>query len=276
MSGAGVCNGYNFRPQLTAERFLPDPFGDLNGERLYRSGDLARCLECGELEYIGRRDHQVKIRGFRIELGAIESELESLPGIYQAAVIVSSTDTSGALTQDDHLVAYLVADQPIDAELIRNSLSPKLPDYMLPAAVVILSKMPLTVNGKIDRAALPLLNPVKLKSIENIPRGVSNLETVLIKIWMETLRHGKIDLQSNFFEQGGHSLLALKITNRINQLLKLDLSPVHVLEYPILADYAAFLSGQVTEADRIDKIAAYIIETAEPISRDCSDPNNPG
>ncbi|HEX6863771.1 MAG TPA: amino acid adenylation domain-containing protein, partial [Thermoanaerobaculia bacterium] len=222
VGGAGLARGYLGRPGLTAERFVPDPAGE--GARLYRSGDLGRFLPNGEVEYLGRLDHQVKIRGFRIELGEIEAALTTLPSVRQAVVIV----------REGQLVAYAVGDVEI-AEL-RQALRDRLPDYMVPAAFVILEALPLTVNGKVDRKALPA--PEQPESGEYLaPR--TPVEEVLAGIWADLLGLERVGADGHFFDLGGHSLLATQVMSRLREAFGVEI-PLHELfEAPGLADLAA-------------------------------------
>lgn len=209
VSGAGLARGYLNRCSLTAMRFVADPFG--SGERLYRTGDLVRWHEDGQLEYLGRIDHQVKIRGFRIELGEIEAELLSQPEVREA-VVVAQEGPGGA-----RLVAYVVpqADSEFDTAVLREVLGQKLPDYMVPGAVVTLDAMPLTSNGKVDRKGLP--EPDLISGTEYEPPQ-SEVEEALAAIWSEVLGVEQVGRHDNFFELGGHSLLALKVLEQIRHL----------------------------------------------------------
>ncbi|MCJ9736513.1 phosphopantetheine-binding protein, partial [Bradyrhizobium sp. PRIMUS42] len=205
---------------LTAERFVPSPFGD--GERLYRSGDLVRWRADGELEYLGRIDHQVKLRGYRIELGEIEAALMRHDGVKDAVVIVRE-DSPG----DKRLVAYVIgsdagADAPTDAAALRSHLQQSLPDYMLPSAFVRLDAMPLTPNGKTDRRALPAPEgDAYAQQAYQAPRNAT--EEGLAQIWCEVLGLERVGVHDNFFELGGHSLLATRLTARVRDRLGVDL-----------------------------------------------------
>ncbi|MGO3296387.1 MAG: amino acid adenylation domain-containing protein, partial [Marinobacter sp.] len=206
VSGAGLARGYLNRCSLTAMRFVADPFG--SGERLYRTGDLVRWHEDGQLEYLGRIDHQVKIRGFRIELGEIGAQLLSQPEVREA-VVVAQEGFGGA-----RLVAYVVpqADSEVDTSSLREALGQKLPDYMVPGAVVTLDALPLNANGKIDRKALPEPDLASSSQYEP-PRG--EVEEALVEIWSEVLSAERVGRHDNFFELGGHSLLALKVLEKM-------------------------------------------------------------
>ncbi|WP_363797073.1 amino acid adenylation domain-containing protein [Lysobacter firmicutimachus] len=214
VGGAGVARGYLRRPELDAQRFLPDPFSGVPGARMYRTGDLGRYLADGTLEYFGRNDQQVKIRGFRIELGEIEAQLARIDGVGEA-IVVAREDVPG----DQRLVAYLVADDaaplPEPARL-RESLRERLPDYMLPAAYVRLPALPLTANGKLDRKALPAPDDLAYRQrAYEAPRGA--VEQTLARIWAESLGVDQVGRSDNFFELGGHSILAVQLAERLRQ-----------------------------------------------------------
>lgn len=208
IGGVGLARCYLNCPELTAEKFIPNPFSDEPKARLYKTGDLARYLSDSNIEYLGRLDNQVKIRGFRIELGEVEASLLRYPGIKQTVAIVREDTIS-----DKRLVVYVVCNQepkPTIDEL-RRFLKQKLPDYMVPSAFVLLDALPLTFNGKVDRRALPKPDQVRpnLEKAFVAPRNA--LETQLAKIWEEVLGIQPIGVRDNFFELGGHSLLAVRL-----------------------------------------------------------------
>ncbi|MDD0974695.1 non-ribosomal peptide synthetase [Pseudomonas fontis] len=217
VGGAGLAQGYHQRPGLSAERFVADPFSDQGG-RLYRTGDLVRQRADGLIEYMGRIDHQVKIRGFRIELGEIESRLLEHPAVHEAVVL--ALDMAGG----KQLAAYLVCDAPsasVEAQAaLRDSLKAQLrvnlPDYMVPAHLVLLAQMPLTGNGKLDRRALPLPDLEQGRQHYEAPR--SELEQQLAGIWRDVLNVERVGLQDNFFELGGDSILSIQVVSRARQL----------------------------------------------------------
>ncbi|RSZ60356.1 non-ribosomal peptide synthase/polyketide synthase [Massilia atriviolacea] len=209
IGGVGVARGYLNLPQLTRERFVPDPFAGEAGARMYRSGDLGRWLADGSLEYLGRNDHQVKLRGFRIELGEIEAQLARQGGVRQA-VVLAREDAPG----DKRLVAYVAGEA--DASLLRTALAQALPDYMVPAAFVMLAAMPLTPNGKLDRRALPPPDgSAYAQRAYAAPQGET--ETALARIWAELLHVERVGRDDNFFELGGHSLLAVQLMERMRR-----------------------------------------------------------
>ncbi|HEV2149751.1 MAG TPA: amino acid adenylation domain-containing protein, partial [Longimicrobiaceae bacterium] len=222
VAGAGVARGYLGRPELTAARFVPDPFTGGAGARLYRSGDLARWLPTGELEYLGRMDEQVKVRGFRIEPGEIEAALTRHPAVREAVVVLRE-DVPG----DRRLVAYLTAEggAPSQREL-RDHLGAHLPDYMVPAAFVALERIPLTGNGKTDRRALPA--PDAAASAERYTAPRTPQEARMAAIWAEVLGVERVGVDEDFFALGGHSLLAVRLVSRVERALGQKV-PLHAL-----------------------------------------------
>jgi amino acid adenylation domain-containing protein len=245
LGGAGLARGYLNRPELNAEKFVPDPFLDQPAARLYKTGDLMRWLPDGNLEFLGRLDQQVKIRGFRIELGEIESCLRRHPAIQDVAV-VAREDSSGG----KRLVAYLVARDektPATAEL-RSHLKLDLPEYMLPAAFVMLKTLPLTPNGKLDRRALPAPESRPLDATYVPLRN--EVERRLGEIWEEVLGVGRVGAQDNFFELGGHSLLATQVLSRIHRSFAVQLSVAEVFARPTIAELAEQVSQVLAAGHR--------------------------
>ncbi|HEV7509115.1 MAG TPA: amino acid adenylation domain-containing protein [Thermoanaerobaculia bacterium] len=235
VGGAGVARGYLARPALTAERFVPDPFAvGVGGQRLYRSGDLARWRRDGDLEYLGRIDRQVKVRGFRIELGEIEAALAEHPGVREAAV-VAREDRPG----DVRLVGYvsLAAGPDPSPQALAAFLAERLPGYMVPAAWVLLDRLPLTANGKVDRAALPAPEEHGEGGAYVAPR--SPVEEVLAGIWEEVLELQRVGVEDDFFALGGHSLVAAQVTSRVLKAFSVDLPLRFLFEHPTVAALAA-------------------------------------
>ncbi|MBK0060073.1 amino acid adenylation domain-containing protein [Pseudomonas sp. S44] len=235
VGGAGLARGYHRRSDLSAQRFVPDLFG--NGGRLYRTGDLARYRNDGVIEYVGRIDQQVKIRGFRIELGEIEARLLQLPGVREAVVLASD---GSAGTQ---LVAYVVAQQgsgEVSAlvERLRSGLKADLPEYMLPAHILCLDSLPLTLNGKLDRAALPA--PTLRQEDYQAPRTA--LEQQVAQIWQQVLEVERVGLQDDFFVLGGHSLLATQVVSRLRHGLGLQVALRTLFEQTTLQAFVASLT----------------------------------
>ena len=241
IGGPGVARGYLNQPELTAERFVQDPFATEPGARLYKTGDLGRFLPDGHIEFLGRNDFQVKIRGFRIELGEIETRLAEHP-VLRDAVVIAREDTPG----DKRLVAYYVThtEQPHDpgADGLRAHLSGSLPEYMVPAAYMRLDRLPLTLNGKLDRKALPApdASAYSLRGYEE-PQG--ELETLLAQIFAEVLKLDRVGRHDNFFELGGHSLLAVQLMSRIQQALPLDIRLAQLFAHPTLSEIARLLQN---------------------------------
>ena len=231
IGGAGLARGYWNRPELTAEKFIADPFSDRPGDRLYKTGDLARYRPDGNLECLGRLDQQVKIRGFRIELGEIEAALASHPRIGEAVVI--AREDAGPLSLAAYLVPAAAAAVPPVAEL-RAFLQKTLPDYMLPAAFVVLEALPLTANGKVDRRALPA--PEQDGTATAPPR--TPLEEILAGLWGQVLQQSSPGIHDNFFALGGHSLLATQLTARLRDALAITVPVRWLFETPTIAELA--------------------------------------
>ena len=239
VAGAGLARGYLDRPDLTAERFLPDAFGDGLGERVYRTGDLARWHASGTLDFLGRLDHQVKIRGFRIELGEIEAVLRAHPGIRDAHVLARE-DQPGA----KRLVAYLTRTDeasPTVTEL-RDHLRDRLPAYMIPAAFLLLDSLPLLPNGKVDRRALPVPDQSRPELEEAFVPPRNPIEQRLAEIWCQVLGLERVGVRDNFFELGGDSILSIQIVSRANQA-GLLLSARQLFEQQTIAELAAVVGA---------------------------------
>ncbi|MDD5457113.1 MAG: amino acid adenylation domain-containing protein [Candidatus Margulisbacteria bacterium] len=245
IGGAGVSRGYINEPQLTAAKFVPNPFKP--GERLYRSGDLARYLPDGNIEYIGRADEQVKIRGYRIECSEVEAALLALPGVKEVKVIAKST-----INDASQLVAYLVTEREIEKNLLKEQLLLKLPGFMMPSFFVGLKEMPRNVNGKVDVSALP--EPDFFKEIDQSEEIFDGLELQLKSIWQEVLRIKKFGAHDSFFELGGDSLGLLTVLTALQKKLNIELK-----------------FSELFEKSTIRKLAEHIRAvrrgSAEPISR---------
>ncbi|MBT9265316.1 amino acid adenylation domain-containing protein [Pseudomonas sp. MG-9] len=257
IAGAGLARGYHGRFDLSAERFVPNPFG--SGERLYRSGDLARQRHDGSIDYLGRIDQQVKIRGFRIELGEIEAALLAQPGVRHAVLSVHG-DEGGP-----QLCAYVVAEHtPADPiawrDNLRAALKVDLPDYMVPSHWLLLDALPLTNNGKLDRKALPRPDAQALQRPYEAPEG--ELERQLAAIWADVLGVAQVGRRDNFFELGGHSLLAAQASARVALELGIELALRALFESSDLQAYAA-LAGQLAPTDndaRLDALESLLDE----------------
>ncbi|MBD2812214.1 amino acid adenylation domain-containing protein [Xenorhabdus sp. Vera] len=217
IGGAGVARGYLNRPDLTAARFLADPFSEKPDARMYRTGDLARYLPDGNIEYLGRNDFQIKLRGFRIELGEIETRLKQCHGVRDAVVLVRE-DQDANMAGQKRLVAYLLpqADVELTPAELRQQLTQHLADYMLPSAFVMLDSFPLTPNGKLDRQALPEPD-ISAFVVHRYEAPIGETEVALAQIWQDLLGLERIGRHDNFFKLGGHSLLAVKLLNRIRE-----------------------------------------------------------
>ena len=238
IGGDGVARGYHGRPDLTADRFVPDPFG-LPGARLYRTGDLVRRLADGTVQFLGRVDHQVKVRGHRIELGEIEARLAAHPAVREA-VVLAREDRPG----DQRLVAYAIArgELPAAAEL-KGWLRERLPEPMVPGIFVFLDAWPLTPNGKVDRRALPA--PRRAASPEAAaPLPAGGLEAAIAEVWREVLGVETVGLKDNFFDLGGHSLLLARVHARLQEALGVSLTMVDLLRHPTVGALAAFLRDE--------------------------------
>jgi len=255
IGGDGLARGYFQRPELTAEKFIPNAYSRKPGARIYNTGDLARYLPGGKIECLGRADHQVKIRGFRIELGEIEAVCSQHSEIAQV-VVVAREDMPG----NKRLVAYAVArgQQPPASSELRQFIMKKLPDYMMPAIFVFLDALPLTPNGKVDRRALPApdLNQRELPNAFVAPH--SAVEKILAGIWHQVLGVEKIGVHDNFFELGGHSLLATQVNSRLRKILGLDLPLRALFEAPTVATFAQTMTARFGNNGKLEKIAQMV------------------
>ncbi|MGC5953913.1 AMP-binding protein, partial [Ralstonia pseudosolanacearum] len=251
IGGAGVARGYLNRPELTAERFVVNPFHGEGRERMYRTGDLGRWLPDGSLEYQGRADAQVKLRGFRIELGEIEARLSQCAGVSEA-VVTMREDVPG----EQRLVAYYVSGEAIEAQTLREQLQASLPEYMVPAAYVRLERLPLTPNGKLDRKELPAPEGQAYASIAyEAPQG--EVEVALAGIWQMLLGVERVGRHDDFFTLGGHSLQAVRLVAQVRTQLGAELGLTELFAQPSLSAVAqAIVRGQgtalpaITVADR--------------------------
>jgi amino acid adenylation domain-containing protein len=245
LGGVQLARGYYKRADLTAEKFIPNPFSDEPGGRLYMTGDLARHIGEGEIEYLSRIDHQVKVRGFRIELGEIEAALVQHEAVREC-VVLAREDSPG----DKRLVAYLLTstqeDSPEPAPTpssLRSYLKERVPEYMVPSAFVLLDEMPLTPNGKIDRRALPAPAPSALPSTQRFIAPRTPLEALLSEVWSEVLKLQRVSVEDDFFEVGGHSLLATQIISRIRHLFNVEVPLRALFESPTVAGLAAWVEA---------------------------------
>ena len=235
IGGVGLARGYQHRSDLTAQQFVPNPFSQTQGARLYRTGDKVQYRTDGSLEFLGRLDHQVKIRGYRIELGEIESVLRQHPDVREAVVLVRDRNAG-----DKWLVGYVTAQAHCspDSSALRTFLKERLPDYMLPADFVWLDKLPLNSSGKLDRKALPLPDRTRPELGIALEAPGTETEKSLAAIWMELLRIDRVGLRDNFFELGGHSLLATQVLARIQARLNVAVSLRVLFDNPTLEELA--------------------------------------
>ncbi len=245
IGGAGVARGYLNRPELTAERFIPDPFNQQPGARLYKTGDFARYLSDGNIEFLGRLDYQVKIRGFRIELGEIETVLELHPAVRQA-VVVAREDTPG----DKRLVAYVVLHEKQTATVgdLKSYVMKKVPTYMVPSTLVLLETLPLTPNGKVDRRGLPAPEHTRPELGEAFVAARTSIEEVVTGIWSQALGIEQIGIHDDFFALGGDSLLAILVITRLRKVLQVQLSLARFLEARTIAKLSKIIE-QVKAVD---------------------------
>ncbi len=237
--GDGLARGYLNRPELTKERFISNPFNNKLNSRLYKTGDLARYLPDGNLEYLGRIDHQVKIRGFRIELGEIENALLKHPAVREIVVLAREDKP-----RVQKLVAYIVllTDQAATISELRSYLKELLPEYMVPGVFIFLDTLPLLPNGKVDRRALPVPEALRptLATTYEVPQ--SEIEQQIAKLWQEVLHLDKVGIHDNFFDLGGHSLLMIQVNHKLRAILQRDISVVTMFQNPTIYSLAQYLS----------------------------------
>ncbi|WP_437305959.1 amino acid adenylation domain-containing protein [Sorangium sp. So ce388] len=242
IGGVGLARGYHRRPALTAERFVPDPFGSAPGGRLYRTGDLARHRADGAIEFLGRLDHQVKIRGLRVELGEIEARLLQHPHVHEAVVVARDEPHGGR-----RLVAYVAGRDGSAPEpaALRAWLAETLPAYMVPAPIVALDRLPLSPNGKVDRRALPAPEQIDAPARAVTPPR-TDLERTIAAIWRDVLPAPQINVDDNFFDLGGHSLLLAKVHSRLREEVDRGLPMLVLFQHPTIASLAAALSQEAS------------------------------
>jgi amino acid adenylation domain-containing protein len=260
VGGAGVARGYLGRPELTAERFIPDPFSKEPGKRMYRTGDLACFQEDGQIDYRGRIDQQVKVRGFRIELEEIESVLGQHPDV-RDTVVLAREDVPG----DKRLVAYIVTDTKHEVGEWRTWLSRTLPDYMLPAAYITLEAFPLTTSGKIDRAALPAPDASRPDQDQAYVAPRDQLEQFLIDLWQPVLGLNEVGVNDNFFDVGGDSIKGAILINRLQQLLGEYVYVVAIFDAPTVAQLAAYLRRHYPTA--VNRLCGLNVDESVTVTR---------
>lgn len=263
IGGAGVARGYFNSPDLTAERFIPHPFGSNLGARLYKTGDLARYLPDGNIEFLGRKDEQVKIRGFRIEPGEIEKALRQHTAVREAVVLAI-----GEPNYDKRIVSYVVVDREaeVGATELRSFLNGKLPDYMLPSGFVFLDSIPLTSNGKVDRRSLPAPDFGSMASDQGAQAPRNPVEEVIANVWAQVLGLERVGIRDDFFELGGNSLLATQVVSRLRAALQVGLPLRRLFESPTIAELADFIKRERTKESHLQ---------APPIKRTSRDKTLP-
>jgi acyl carrier protein len=252
-----VGRGYLRDPERTAEVFVPDPFAASPGARLYRTGDLVRYLAGGDLVFLGRVDHQVKIRGFRIELGEVEVALKQHPAVH-AVVVLAREDTPG----DKRLVAYVSLRDapPVSADELRRFVKERLPEYMVPSAVVVLPALPLTPNGKVDRRALPAPTGARPELGDEFVAPRSPVEEALADLWRRVLGVERVGIHDNFFLLGGHSLLATQVVARVREVFAVELPLRSFFATPTLAGLATTLVSLTAEHTESGEVEALLTQ----------------
>jgi amino acid adenylation domain-containing protein len=257
VGGPGVVRGYQGRPDLTAERFIPDAWSGAPGERLYRTGDLVRWLPDGVLEFLGRLDNQVKVRGYRIEIGEIEAALAAQPGVRQAAAAVH-----GEGDVERHLVSYLVMEPGTSPDIagLRRALAARLPDYMTPAVFILLDSLPLLPNGKLDRRALPKPEKTRLGSAGTYVAPRTPIEELLAGIWSDLLQVERVGVHDNFFDLGGHSLQGMRLMAKIQDAFGISLGVRALFESPTVAGIAVAIAEELMAGADAEVLAAALAE----------------
>jgi surfactin family lipopeptide synthetase C len=253
LGGVGLARGYYQQAALTAERFIPDPFSGEPGARLYRSGDQARYLADGNIEFLGRQDRQVKLRGYRIELEEIEAVLREQEQVREAVVVV----------REERLVAYVVGGEELVEWSLRQWLQQRLPEYLVPQVFVVLAELPLTVSGKVDRGALPAPGLSRVVSAGyEAPRN--KVEAVVAGIWAEVLQVERVGVEDNFFELGGHSLLATQVIARVRETFQAEELPLRKLfEEPTVAALGLAVAEVVGGMEVAEQIAETVQESKQ-------------
>ena len=258
IGGEGLARGYLKKPQLSAERFTPNPFSNGNhSARLYKTGDLVRFLDNGNLEFLGRTDHQVKIRGFRIELGEIEANLSKHPAVREAAVLVRErgVESSPDVKADKVLVAYVSSVQQAEPTIneLRFFLQERLPDFMVPSAFVILENLPRTANGKLDRSALPETGGLRPELEESYVAPETSLEILFSTIWRDLLGIDKVGIYDNFFALGGHSLLCMQVVDQIEKSTGLKINPGEMM-FQTMGQLASVCQERIQSLQQDDRL----------------------
>jgi acyl-coenzyme A synthetase/AMP-(fatty) acid ligase/acyl carrier protein len=257
VGGVGLARGYLNRQRLTAERFVPNPFSRIPGARLYKTGDLARFVAAGAIEFAGRADQQVKVRGFRIELGEIETALGQHPGVRDAVVVVREDAPGGK-----RLIAYVVAREELTLTTseMRDYLKMTLPEYMVPSSFVVLETLPLTATGKVDRNALPAPEQARPELTQAYVAPRTAVEEVLCRFFSEVLQIEPVGVRDSFFELGGHSLLATQISSRVRAAFQVELPLRTLFEAPTVERVAASLLNDEEQRQRVEHTAELLLK----------------
>src|SRR6185369_3296145 len=259
IGGVGLAWGYQNLPDLTAQKFVPHVFSQEPGARLYKTGDLARYLPDGNIEYLGRIDQQVKIRGVRIELGEVQGALSNHPAVTEA-VVVAKADGFG----EQRLVAYVVTEQALSRSELRDHLRELLPEYMAPSFFVFLDALPLTTNGKLDRDALPDPQYAGTGDVYEAPRTA--IEEIVSGIWSEVLKTQQVGVYENFFDLGGHSLLATKVIARVRDLLRVEIPVRSLFEYPTVAALSEHIERVRDKGQHLAARPISVVSREEPLA----------
>jgi acyl-coenzyme A synthetase/AMP-(fatty) acid ligase/acyl carrier protein len=258
IGGAGMSRGYLNRPDLTAQKFIINPFSRQSGSQLYKTGDLVRYRADGNIEFLGRVDNQIKIRGFRVELEEIEQALRQHPRVGDCVVVLRQ-----GRDLDKRLVAYVVMREPSPKVIsdLRNFLKTKLPSYMVPAVFELIDALPLMPNGKINRRALP--EPQNhIETIESFAPPRTPIEELLANIWCEVLKLEQIGIHDNFFDAGGHSLLAARVVSKVRAMLDIEFGMVDVFQAPTIEGLAELLQAREIQQQPEDELATLLKELA--------------
>ncbi|MEK6284061.1 MAG: non-ribosomal peptide synthetase, partial [Acidobacteriota bacterium] len=257
ISGLSLSRGYLSKPELTAEKFMPNPFA--TGERFYRTGDRVKWLPTGQLQFLGRIDYQVKIRGIRIEPGEIEAVLNQHPAVLDSIVVAREI-----ILGDKSLVGYVVTvkDQRIEVSDLRRYLKERLPEHMVPAALIIIDKLPLSPNGKVDRDVLPVPDDFRPVQVSDFVGPRNSVEEVLAGIWSGVLNLERVGIHDNFFELGGHSLLATQVVSRIQNALQVELPVRRIFEYPTVAELSEWMLQESGKRSDMEARASILLKIA--------------
>jgi aryl carrier-like protein len=251
--GEAIARGYAGKGALTAERFVPNPFSDIRGERLYRTGDEVRWLGSGELEFIGRVDDQVKVRGFRVELGEVEAAISRQQAVRECAVVLHA-DTA----DEKRLIGYVVTEDTTDLNQLRQELRAELPDYMVPSVLVRVTDLPRMPNGKVDRRALTGLDGVAPQSDRPYVAPRTPLEEELAEIWRQLLKVEKVGVYDNFFDLGGHSLLLTQLASRIRGAFHVDVQLRELFGAPTLEENLKLIAAKQIELEDATVVAQFV------------------